>query len=207
MRSFSPMSMNNGGSALTSVCGATCDEEFLKISCRRTRWWHLGTLWCWPESHAASASHPMSSWSHFFPSLSQCPSFKKAQHGPKRGGTWSCSMAQLKIPWDRFPAVNLNATSNQISGEFFVTRSSLSLNVLATAPSKQRARGDKLMTTFFWEFFVSPSKQWAVLMLTAPRAESNCCKWECTGARAGDSGAPRKGFLLRAGPWIPTSLH
>ena len=65
MRFFSPMSMDNGGSVLTFVCAATCGEEFLKISCRRTRWSHPGTLWCWPGSHVASASHLTSSRSHF----------------------------------------------------------------------------------------------------------------------------------------------
>ena len=36
-------------------------------------------------------------------------------------------------------------------------------------------------------------------MVSAPRAESNCCKSECTAARAGDSGAaPRATCFLPA---------
>ena len=199
--------MDNGGSVLTFVCAATCGEEFLKKSCRRTRWSHPGTLWCWPGSHVASASHLTSSWSHFkvftFSLLKNCPPLKKFQQGSNRGGSASsCSMVQLKIA----PADSLRSLSSSKSQQHHhhhqqsdLLRQVITLNCLSTSPIlfllfRRQANNrpevtKRWLTNFFLEFL------WLVRaaenMVTWPRAESNCCKSECT-ARATALAAPTR---------------
>ena len=84
-------------------------------------------------------------------------------------------------------------------------RSRLSFNVtdlLAKGDKQTTGQGvDKLMTN---KFLLREEGD----MVTAPRAESNCCKSECTAARAGASGAaPRATCFLPGRKNTYVSLH
>ena len=160
----------------------------------------------------------LSPLSHFY-----CvPLFKKVQQGSNIGGTSSCSMVQLQIAPAAESVRSLSSRKSRPHHWSDLLQSWLSFNLtdlLAKGAKQTSGQVTRWWLTNFFLELVRQSKERrraaAQNMVTAPRAESNCCKSECTAAARARGGgaqgvcsAPRATCFLRTpGRPIPTSLH